>query len=99
MNWECVEDYEWYGICIFVGFEVIVFVYFIYWDVEVWFDLEKFNFERFWSLVKDSCSLYYFMFFGFGLRSCIGMRFVLMEVKIILVRFLMKYKIVWLFEI
>ncbi|XP_068708816.1 cytochrome P450 3A9-like [Montipora foliosa] len=93
VNRECAEDYEWNGIRIPAGLEVIVPVYSIHRDAEVWPDPEKFNPERFRSPAKDSRSPYHFMPFGLGPRSCIGMRFALMEVKITLVRFLMKYKI------
>ena len=55
---------------------------------------EKFDPERFRSLAKDGRHQYQFVPFGLGPRSCIGMRFALMEIKIALVKFLMKYKFV-----
>lgn len=94
VNRECIEDYEFNGIHIPAGLQVIVPVYFLHRDPNAWPDPEKFDPERFRSPAKDTRHPYQFMPFGTGPRSCIGMRFALMEIKITLVKFLMKYKFV-----
>lgn len=94
LNRECTEDYEWNGIRIPAGLEVIIPIYSIHRDPDVWPDPEKFDPERFRGPAKDTRSPYHFMPFGSGPRVCIGMRFALMEIKITLVKFLMKYKVV-----
>ena len=91
---ECVEDYEVNGIHIPAGLQVIIPVYYLHRDPDVWSDPEKFDPERFQSPAKDTRHPYQFLPFGLGPRSCIGMRFALMEIKIALVKFLMKYKFV-----
>ena len=94
LNRECVEDYEFNGIHIPAGLEVMIPVYFLHRDPDAWPDPEKFDPERFRSPAKDTRHQYQFMPFGTGPRSCIGMRFGLMEIKITLVKILMKYKFV-----
>ena len=69
-------------------------MYFLHRDPDVWPNPEKFDPERFRSPAKDCRHPYQFLPFGLGPRSCIGMRFALMEIKIALVKFLMKYKFV-----
>ena len=91
---ECAKDYDIGGIHIPAGLEVIVPVYFLHHDPEAWPDPEKFDPERFRSPEKDIRHPYQFMPFGTGPRSCIGMRFALMEIKIVLVKFLLNYKFV-----
>ena len=94
VNRECVDGYKFNDIYIPAGLQVIITVYFLYRDHDVWPNPEKFDPERFRSPAKDTRHPYQFLQFGLGPRSCIGMRFALMEIKIALVKFLMKYKFV-----
>ena len=94
VNRECVDDYKFNDIYIPAGLQVIITVYFLHRDHDVWPNPEKFDPERFRSPAKDGRHPYQFLPFGLGPRSCIGMRFALMEIKIALVKFLMKYKFV-----
>ena len=94
LNRECMEDYEFNGLHIAAGLEVIIPVYFLHRDLDAWAEPEKFYPDRFLSPAKDTRHPYQFMPFGTGPRSCIGMRFALMEVKITLVKILTKYKFV-----
>ena len=94
VNRECVNDYKFNDIYIPAGLQVIIPVYFLHRDPDVWPNPEKFDPERFRSPAKDGRHPYQFLPFGLGPRSCIGMRFALMEIKIALVKFLMKYKFV-----
>ena len=91
---DCAKDYDIGGIHIPEGLEVIVPVYYLHRDPEAWPDPDKFDPERFRSPAKDTRHPYQFMPFGIGPRSCIGMRFALMEVKITLVKFMLKYRFV-----
>ena len=91
---ECAKDYDIGGIHIPAGLEVLIPVYFLQRDPEAWPDPEKFDPERFRGPAKDNRHPYQFMPFGTGPRSCIGMRFALMEIKIALVKCLLKYKFV-----
>ena len=52
---------------------------------------EKFDPERFSAENKDKINPYVYMPFGLGPRKCIGNRFALMEVKIIMVHLLSKF--------
>jgi len=57
-----------------------------------WNDPEQFRPERFTSMEKTRQPNFCHMPFGEGPRNCIGMRFALMEVKMMLVAILRKYK-------
>ena len=94
VNRECDEDYDLNGIHIPAGAEVVIPVYALHHDPSAWEDPEKFDPERFRGLNKDARHAFQFLPFGAGPRNCIGMRFALMEIKIALVKVLMKYKFV-----
>ena len=94
VNRECCENYDLNGIHIPAGTEIMIPIYVLHHDPDARQNLEKFDPERFRSPAKDACHAFQFMPFGAGPRNCIGMRFALMEVKIALVRILMKYKFV-----
>ena len=94
VNRECCEDYDLNGIHIPAGTEILIPIYVLHHDPDAWQDPEKFNPERFRGPAKDARHAFQFLPFGAGPRNCIGMRFALMEVKMALVRILMKYKFV-----
>ena len=94
VNRECSEDYDLNGINIPAGTEVWIPIYSLHRDADVWTDPEKFDPERFRGPSKDARHAFHFLPFGAGPRNCIGMRFALMEIKIALVKILMKYKFV-----
>ena len=91
---ECSEDYDLNGIHIPAGTEVFIPIYALHHDPDAWPDPEKFDPERFRGPAKDTRHAFQFLPFGAGPRNCIGMRFALMEIKIALVRILMKFKFV-----
>ena len=94
VNCECVEDYKFNDIYTPAGLQVIIpAVYFLHRDHDAWPDTEKFDPERFRSDAKDTCHPCQFLAFGFRPRSCIGMGFALMEIKIALVKFLKKEQV------
>ena len=94
VNRECCEDYDLNGIHIPAGTEIMIPIYVLHHDPDAWQNPEKFDPERFRGPAKDARHAFQFLPFGAGPRNCIGMRFALMEVKIALVRILMKYKFV-----
>ena len=95
MNRECAEDYDLKnGIHIPAGTEILIPFYAMHHDPDAWEDPERFDPERFRGPAKDARHAYQFLPFGAGPRTCIGMRFALLEIKIALVRLLMKYKFV-----
>ena len=93
-NRVCSEDCEVNGIHISAGTEVVIAIYALHHDPDAWQDPEKFDPERFRGPSKDTRHAFQFLPFGAGPRNCIGMRFALMEIKITLLRILMKYKFV-----
>lgn len=94
LNRECGQDYEINGISIPKGMEIVIPFYSLHHDPDAWSDPEKFDPERFRGSAKDTRHPYQFLPFGAGPRNCIGMRFALMEIKIALVKILMKFKFV-----
>ena len=95
VNRQCSEDYDYNRIHIPAGTEIAIPIYVIHHDPDAWQDPEKFDPERFRGPAKDTRhDAFQFLPFGAGPRTCIGMRFALMEIKIALVRILMKYKFV-----
>ncbi len=94
VNRQCSEDYDYNGIHIPAGTEVVIPIYVMHHDPDAWQDPEKFDPERFRGPAKDTRHAFQFLPFGAGPRTCIGMRFALLEIKIALARILMKYKFV-----
>jgi len=76
------------------GCIVTVPVYSIHRDSNIYPDPEKFDPERFTSKGKQTRDPYHYLPFGSGPRSCIGMRFAQMEIKLVLVRLLKKFTFV-----
>lgn len=74
------------------GSMVIFPVYHLHHDPEYWPDPETFDPERFSQEAKQQRSPYCFLPFGTGPRSCIGMRFALIEAKMALVHILKRFK-------
>ena len=94
INRECSEDYDLNGIHIPAGTEITIPIYAIHRDPDAWEEPEKFDPERFRGPSKDTRHAFQFIPFGAGPRNCIGMRFALLEIKVALVRILVKYKFV-----
>jgi len=94
VNRECDENYDLNGIHISKGTEVVIPIYVMHHDPDAWEDPETFDPERFRGPAKDTRHPFQFLPFGAGPRNCIGMRFALMEIKIALVKILMRFKFV-----
>ncbi|XP_020602326.1 cytochrome P450 3A24-like [Orbicella faveolata] len=91
---ECSEDYDLNGIHIPAGTEILIPIYALHHDPDAWQNPETFDPERFRGSSKDAIHAFQFLPFGAGPRNCIGMRFALMEIKIALVKILLRYKFV-----
>lgn len=76
------------------GMDITVPVYALHHDPEAWPDPNNYDPERFRGPVKDSRHPFQFLPFGAGPRNCIGMKYVMMEIKVALVRILRKFKFV-----
>lgn len=65
----------------------------IHYDPDIWgpVDPEQFYPERFSPEIKRPAAA--FLGFGTGPRNCIGMKFAILEIKLALVRILMRYEI------
>uniref|UniRef100_A0A8P4JYK4 unspecific monooxygenase n=1 Tax=Dicentrarchus labrax TaxID=13489 RepID=A0A8P4JYK4_DICLA len=70
---------------------VMVPVYALHRDPELWPEPEEFKPERFSKENKQNINPYTYLPFGFGPRNCIGMRFALVMVKLALVEVLQNY--------
>lgn len=88
---ECNKDCRIKGLQFKKGTNVIVLPYSIHHDPDLYPDPENFNPERFSTEAKQSRDPYTYFLFGHGPRNCIGMRFALLEVKLVLVRILKKF--------
>lgn len=73
--------------------EVFIPIYSIQRDPNIWPNPEKFDPERFSPEAKKTRDPYMYLPFGSGPRSCIGMRFANMELKLVLTRLLKKYRL------
>ncbi|KAJ0177476.1 hypothetical protein K1T71_007485 [Dendrolimus kikuchii] len=66
----------------------------IHMDPKYYPDPEKFDPERFSDENKHNIKPFTFMPFGMGPRNCIGSRFAILELKVLLYNLVLKYKIV-----
>jgi len=73
--------------------EVSIDVLSVHYDAEIWgpIDPNSFNPSRFSSNIKRNPAA--FLSFGIGPRSCIGMKFALIELKLALINLIQKYQI------
>lgn len=76
------------------GTYVQVPVFTLHHNEEFWPDAFRFDPERFMPENKDKIVPYTYLPFGGGPRSCIGMRFALVEIKLALVELLQKYEFI-----
>ncbi|KAJ0985344.1 hypothetical protein J5N97_003700 [Dioscorea zingiberensis] len=63
-------------------------------DMDIWgSDADKFNPERFMNGVSGACNGhgYIYMPFGFGSRTCLGLNFAMVELKVVLSMLLMRF--------
>ncbi|XP_055984291.1 LOW QUALITY PROTEIN: cytochrome P450 3A19-like [Sorex fumeus] len=87
----CKEDVEINGLLIPKGTVVMMPIFVLHKDLELWTDPEEFHPERFSIQNKDNISPYVYVPFGAGPRKCIGMRFALMSLKLAVVKTLQNF--------
>uniref|UniRef100_A0A8D1EZE9 unspecific monooxygenase n=1 Tax=Sus scrofa TaxID=9823 RepID=A0A8D1EZE9_PIG len=87
----CKKDVEIHGVSVPKGTVMMVPVFSIHRDPELWPEPEEFRPERFSKKNKDTINPYTYLPFGTGPRNCIGMRFALMNMKLALVRVLQNF--------
>uniref|UniRef100_A0A8C6AJJ8 unspecific monooxygenase n=1 Tax=Monodon monoceros TaxID=40151 RepID=A0A8C6AJJ8_MONMO len=87
----CKKDVEVNGVFIPKGTAVVVPLFVLHNDAELWPEPEEFRPERFSKKNKESINPYTYLPFGIGPRNCIGMRFVIMNMKLALVRVLQNF--------
>ncbi|XP_048587486.1 thromboxane-A synthase [Nematostella vectensis] len=75
------------------GCIVLIPVFAMHRDPEIWPEPEKFQPERFTAEAKQARHPYAYLPFGGGPRNCIGMRFALLEAKMALVYILRYYRL------
>ncbi|KAM9769236.1 cytochrome P450 3A56-like [Menidia menidia] len=79
------------GITIPKGMAIMVPVYALHYDPELWPQPEEFKPERFSKENKQKINPYTYLPFGMGPRNCLGMRFALAMIKLALVEVLQNY--------
>ncbi|XP_057604859.1 cytochrome P450 3A12-like isoform X2 [Hippopotamus amphibius kiboko] len=87
----CKRDVDIHGVFIPKGTVMMVPVFAIHRDPELWPEPEEFRPERFSKKNKDSINPYTYLPFGTGPRNCIGMRFAIMNMKLALVKVLQNF--------
>lgn len=85
-------DYDYNGLKIKKGQMIIASIYAIHNDPDIYPEPEQFRPERFDEAQKKTRDNAAFMPFSLGQRNCIGMRFALMEIKLLLSTILSKYR-------
>ena len=88
------NDYEYEGIKIKKGQVVTVAIYAIHHDPSIYPNPEQFDPNRFSEENKKTRDSVTFLPFGAGPRNCIGMRFAVIEMKLLLASILSKYRFI-----
>nr|CAH0107693.1 unnamed protein product [Daphnia galeata] len=89
---ECNKDITINGINIKKGVVVTVPTYALHYDPEYYPDPFKFDPDRWSPENKANLNSYAYMPFGMGPRNCVGMRFAMEEIKIVLCTILRQYR-------
>ncbi|KAJ8251125.1 hypothetical protein GJAV_G00217550, partial [Gymnothorax javanicus] len=87
----CKDTAEVNGVTIPKGAVVAVATFALHRDPKFWESPEKFKPERFCKENKDSIDPYAFVPFGVGPRNCIGMRFAVLVMKVVVVKLLQNF--------
>ncbi|XP_077491778.1 cytochrome P450 3A14-like [Amblyomma americanum] len=87
------KTYEYEGVKIPKGLSVMVPVSYLHQDPEVWREPGNFDPERFSSENRSRIHPVSFQPFGKGPRECLGRNFALLEMKIMLAKFLANFKV------
>ena len=90
---KCTESCEIGGVQFKKGMGVLIPTWSLHHDEKYWDDAEEFRPERFLPGNKESIDPFTYMPFGQGPRNCVGMRFALLEIKLVLARLLKEFRI------
>ncbi|XP_067133377.1 cytochrome P450 3A29-like [Centruroides vittatus] len=93
VNREASENIQYGNIFIPKGMSIQVPVYWLHRDPDNWENPEEFRPERFAPENANKHNPLSWQPFGAGPRNCVGMRFAMMEAKLVLARLLRKYRI------
>lgn len=85
-------DYEYEGVKIVKGQIITVPIYALHHDPDIYPRPDEFRPERFDEATKRTRESVAFCPFGAGPRNCIGMRFALIEIKLLLVSILSRFR-------
>ncbi|KAM6156414.1 cytochrome P450 3A4-like [Erethizon dorsatum] len=89
----CKTDVEVNGVFISKGTVVMIPTFVLHHDPKYWQNNEDFCPERFSKKNKENIEPYAYMPFGAGPRSCIAMRFALMNMKLAIIRILQNFSL------
>lgn len=90
---QCTESCTINGVFFPKNIHVLIPIYAIHMDPEIWHDPGRFEPERFTREEKAKRHPYLHMPFGHGPRSCIGMRFALLQMKLVLIKVFREYRV------
>ncbi|GAV06340.1 hypothetical protein RvY_16350 [Ramazzottius varieornatus] len=90
---ECSEDWTWKNLTIEKGTTIGIPIYGLHHDPEFWPEPDCYNPDRFSEENKHKIIPFTFLPFGQGPRNCVGMRFAIYEIKMVMVSILLKYRI------
>ncbi|XP_023238238.1 uncharacterized protein LOC111637060 [Centruroides sculpturatus] len=93
VNRKASDNVQYDNIFIPKGMSIQVPVYWLHRDLDNWENPEEFRPERFAPENANKRNPLSWQPFGAGPRNCVGMRFAMMEVKLVLARLLRKYRI------
>ncbi|KAM0941131.1 putative unspecific monooxygenase [Dioscorea sansibarensis] len=91
---ETFKEMKFGDVCIPKGINIWIPVSTMHQDMEIWgIDAGKFNPERFVNGVSSACNGHGYMYmpFGFGARTCLGLNFAMVELKVMLSMLLMRF--------
>ncbi|GAV06315.1 hypothetical protein RvY_16329 [Ramazzottius varieornatus] len=91
---ECREEWTYANLRLDKGTIISIPIYAIQHDPEYWPEPDRFNPDRFSEENKHKIVPFTFLPFGQGPRNCVGMRFAIYEIKMVIVSILKRYRMV-----